>query len=63
MKAQFDYSGEEVAAIVLAHHVKTFPNPEGMVWRAQPAKYSNGNITVEAVESHLKKAEEGGEKP
>ena len=56
MKAEFEYSEEEVAAIMLAHHSTQFAAPAGKVWAKAIPGYASRAIRIEAVE----KEPEGG---
>ena len=56
MKAEFEYSEDEVAAIVLTHHTKLFATPEGMRWGTKVKSYGSKCLTIEAVV----KEQEGG---
>jgi len=49
MKAQFEYSREDVERIVLEQHAIRFPSPSGMVWAVRTYGYSGGRVTIEAI--------------
>lgn len=56
MKAEYEYSEEEVLAIVLENHSARVTPPTGTVWSPRFQAYSSKNIIIEAVE----KEPEGG---
>ncbi len=56
MKAEYEYSPEEVLVIVMAAHVVKYPPPDGMVWSPCYRAYSDRTVKVEAVD----KEPEGG---
>lgn len=50
MKAEYEYSADEVLAIIMKCHVANYPPPDGMVWNARFDRYASQAVTVEAVE-------------
>jgi len=48
MKAEFEYSREDVERIVLEQHAIRFPAPNSMVWAVRRAQWTEG-VTIEAV--------------
>ena len=50
MKAEFEYSEDEVEAIVLEHHAKSFTAPDGMKWVAEVSSYGLRRVKIVSVE-------------
>ncbi|MFI5304323.1 MAG: hypothetical protein ACHQYP_05940 [Nitrospiria bacterium] len=48
MNGKFTYDRKEVEQIVLEHHHKTFPPPEGMEWEAHE-QYNNVEVELEMI--------------
>jgi len=49
MKAEFEYSREDVERIVLDQHAIRFPAPTGMAWAVRRRGYRVDEVTIEAV--------------
>lgn len=56
MKAEYEYSSEDVLALILKAHSLQVSPPDGMVWTSSFNKYGGQTVTIEAVE----KEPEGG---